>query len=623
MAKIQDTVDSFALKYAIPIDLVERICASFEGGCKFMHIANYFVRKGEDLLALDILHLGKEHYENLVEDQNYSELSELGQDIDELTARILLEEAKVYQRLGFYEESLVLFNEVEPRYGEESEYLGLRASLFKSMAFDGARPDQKSHYLTQAQDLYYQVYKNNKSQYWHGINTILVNFIKGDLAWTKSVLVDLERELKAQLNANQPDYWLLATLAEVMVYWYLLTDEMSFLDEATELYTDAQRLDSDISKMRSSVKNINLLLQATDNDVLKHYAALWFPKIQVIILPGALSDAEKQALIDKVSNLNLPDVPKHINVIAVPSATNRSLLQQLAQQVDHVDWLYLSSEDFNKMESLYGKKAIHARDDDKFWFLSGRQLATNSTVVKYWHDCFCGLERLVTKQFTHYSVTTFGSWIDLDSKCFQEEFPILADQDFQNQAVNGDLKSFIMGDLSGYSKYNDFQVRTFAHEIFSGIAKIADQFPSLIQRDGWGDAFYFVFDDQNECVDCALQIRGLIEKWQEGNIEEKLQLPAGISMRIAIDTAPLTQIRDHIENKTGYTGTFVSRVARMEPITPIGAVYCGIGCALLALKNDAEHICFNYMGINSLPKKYGVEHVFKIDDAAAQVRIAS
>ncbi|MBE1301747.1 MAG: hypothetical protein GJ680_17805 [Alteromonadaceae bacterium] len=618
MAKIDDTVDSFALKYAIPADLVERICDSFSGGCKFMHISYYFVRKGEDLLALDILHLGKGHYKSILESRDADEIAQLEYDIHGNIDELTIEEGKIYQRLGFFQEAMVSFDKVHDKYQTDIEYMGLRASLYKSMAFAANSEEEKLSLLTQSQELYYRVYRNNKEQYWHGINTVLVNFVKGDMPWCRNVLHDLDKEIASRMQNGERDYWLTATYAEVKVYWFLLTDEMDYLDAATELYAEAQLIDNDISKIRSSIKNINLLLETTNqNTLLSHYSALWFPKINVILLPGRMTQDETAQFKAKVEKLNLPDVPKHINIIAVPSKSNRDLLSQMGSQLDHVDWLYLSNEDFNTLEADVGKVKINSRDDDKFWFLSGRQLATNQTVIDYWSDCFTGLQKLIVRQFTHYDVTTFGRWIPHECETFTEEFPTLSPARVQNESVNGHLKSFLMGDLSGYSKYDDFQVKTFAQKVFGGISKIADKYGSLIQRDGWGDAFYFVFDDQKECLDCAMEIKDLISQWQREDIHEQWKLPAAISMRIAVDTAPLTQITDFIEGKTGYTGTFVSRVARMEPITPIGAVYCGIGCALKALENDFTGINFNYMGINSLPKKYGVEHVFKVDLVAA------
>jgi adenylate cyclase len=65
-----------------------------------------------------------------------------------------------------------------------------------------------------------------------------------------------------------------------------------------------------------------------------------------------------------------------------------------------------------------------------------------------------------------------------------------------------------------------------------------------------------------------------------------------LSLRIGLHSGPVYRCRDPIIESMTFTGTHVSRAARIEPITPPGQVYASQGfAALAAVEKVAEFTC--------------------------------
>mgnify|MGYP003694568937 CR=1 FL=1 len=101
---------------------------------------------------------------------------------------------------------------------------------------------------------------------------------------------------------------------------------------------------------------------------------------------------------------------------------------------------------------------------------------------------------------------------------------------------------------------------------------------SIIAKNTWGDGLYFVFSDVDLAGNFALQLADLVTKQ---NWEEK-GLPRGLNLRIALHAGPVYEFDDPVTGNPSYSGTHVSRAARIEPIAPPSLAYASEAFAALS-----------------------------------------
>jgi class 3 adenylate cyclase len=86
---------------------------------------------------------------------------------------------------------------------------------------------------------------------------------------------------------------------------------------------------------------------------------------------------------------------------------------------------------------------------------------------------------------------------------------------------------------------------------------------------------------------------------------EKKGLRPELNLRIALHAGPVYEFDDPITKSITFSGTHVSRAARIEPITPPGQVYASEAfAALSAAKRTCDFTC-DYVGQTPMAKGYG------------------
>ena len=125
-------------------------------------------------------------------------------------------------------------------------------------------------------------------------------------------------------------------------------------------------------------------------------------------------------------------------------------------------------------------------------------------------------------------------------------------------------------DVVGYSKLSEMEVAHFIQEFLGYLAEEMETYPyKPLTRNTWGDAFYFVFASVEDAAQFALTQRDLIRDTDWA----KRGLPPDINLRIALHTGPVYRFTDPLIKQLNFSGSHVSRAARIEPITPPGQVY--------------------------------------------------
>ena len=89
-------------------------------------------------------------------------------------------------------------------------------------------------------------------------------------------------------------------------------------------------------------------------------------------------------------------------------------------------------------------------------------------------------------------------------------------------------------------------------------------------------------------------------------------MDAAPRLRVALHHGPLFKGFDPVCKNPTFFGSEVSRTARIEPVTPLGAVYATESfAAILAMHAGSKYSC-NYAGRIDLAKKYGTFRMYRL-----------
>ena len=164
----------------------------------------------------------------------------------------------------------------------------------------------------------------------------------------------------------------------------------------------------------------------------------------------------------------------------------------------------------------------------------------------------------------------------------------------------------IFCDLVGASKLPERQCVDLFAALYRRVSEHLGAARSLLECNTWGDAVFLVFHDIVEAAEAALEIRRITDRLLENNPE------LDISFRIACHYGLAFEIHDCVRNVRAFTGSSVTKVARIEPVTPPGNVYVTASFAgkLAASRPDAYTL--EPVGQIALAKSFGRERVFNL-----------
>jgi class 3 adenylate cyclase len=89
-------------------------------------------------------------------------------------------------------------------------------------------------------------------------------------------------------------------------------------------------------------------------------------------------------------------------------------------------------------------------------------------------------------------------------------------------------------------------------------------------------------------------------------------LPPSLALRVSGHVGPTFRLRDPVLDKQSFTGTHVTRTARIEPVTPPGAVYVTEAFAAALEASNCDDLGCDYVGHLPTAKKYGRLRMYRI-----------
>jgi class 3 adenylate cyclase len=173
-------------------------------------------------------------------------------------------------------------------------------------------------------------------------------------------------------------------------------------------------------------------------------------------------------------------------------------------------------------------------------------------------------------------------------------------QEYSTANLSQDIKAMLFADVVGYGKLSEEIIPNFVQHFMGLVAELIEKSSyKPVTKNTWGDSFYLVFPNIKKAGHFALQLRDSISKtnWK---IKD---LPENLNIRISLHAGPVYYFKDPVLKKYKFTGSHVSRAARIEPITPPGEIYVSQEFAAIASAQGIRDFTFEYAGQVPLPKE--------------------
>ena len=171
------------------------------------------------------------------------------------------------------------------------------------------------------------------------------------------------------------------------------------------------------------------------------------------------------------------------------------------------------------------------------------------------------------------------------------------------------VRAMLFADVKGFSLLSDEESLTFANRVLGAFATVLERYRDDVRhRRTWGDALFLVLTDAPAAARCALDLQDAIASIDFAAVG----LPGHLALRLGAHLGPVFRYHDPVIDGPDFTGSHVSRAARIEPVTPPGAVYVTEPfAAALVLAGQRDLTC-DYVGHMPMAKDYGRLRMYRL-----------
>lgn len=518
------------------------------------------------------------------------------------------------------------------------------------------------------------------SSYWPGINAATLALARGDLdkatTLAESVLEQCEALAKPG-SKDENDYWILATIGEANLILGDLEEAGEKYGQAAELAYKTRSF-GDLCSTYRNVRILLDLLKLSEKDRQRIQSN--FRRPRVVIFAGHMIDQDRQVprfpaeLEDKVREALKRKIKEYGGVVGYSSAACGSdiLFLETVKELGGTTKVVLPYERnaFAKDSVAFAgekwMKRFHKvlKDADEVITASPYQkLSWGSVTYDYANLVLTGLAT-VYAQHLECDLQPLCIWnelpgdgeggtafivqrwqqrmgadaVDILNPCrfgpatkkgsasvrntaaarssmtpIQPVQRVPQKSKFLDQMV---VKALLFADMKGFSKLTEEQMPVFIETFFGLVGRLirrSDNGP--VTTEDRGDGVFCVFNTSRQAARFALDLNECLEAV---NSQKELKLKQELKVRIGLHAGPVHEFLHPITGKLAYTGTHVSRAARIEPVAPPGHVWASREFAAMASieqqavpKKTPDFDCV-YVGLTVWHKDYGVEPTFHV-----------
>lgn len=543
----------------------------------------------------------------------------------------------------------------------DEETLGVLARTYKDLWAQATDENEQQRQLQLAYKFYDEAHERS-SGYYSGINAATIALLLGQRERAVSLAREVReaclQELTHLSQISDDRYWPLATLGEAA----LILGEWN---EAEDWYAQAAEIGhAKFGELTSTRRNARLIIEYLNGDRQRIERFFRIPKVAVfsghmIDRPNRASPRFPAQLETAVSEEIHRRLVKHGAGLGYASAACGSDILFLESVLELEGKAYIvlpyAKEQFKKDSVEIASDPRWARRFEKVLerasdvLLASEQPMDESTLAfEYTNLLLHGLANIRAERFETDLVpiavwdgkagdgpggtaSVIERWRKLGydielinlEEILHEELPEIRSQaqpqPAQSQPADQKAKpapefgtrmmSLLFADAVNFSKLTEEQIPRFVRNFLGPISRMpamAKHAPEM--KNTWGDGLYFVFNSVFDAGMFALELADLMttSDW------EAQGLPKGLNLRIALHAGPVYSCIDPITGRPNFTGTHVSRAARIEPVTPPGQVYASQEFAALAAAERIGEFKCEYVGQTPLAKGYGTFPTFHV-----------
>lgn len=534
-------------------------------------------------------------------------------------------------RMGNGEQALELFREYALDKSPDAHHRSIAARIMKDAALATIDETDRQVALLSASKAYREIFEASEDAY-PGINAASLAFLGGrkeEAAGIAETLLDLPE------IANPQNYYDAATSAEAL----LIADRIE--DAADSLKNAGAMPDANAGARASSYKQLKIvsreagldqeathrLLQPVSPPTVIHFCGHMFVE----------DETEETKLTQAVSDfLGKHDVGYAYGALAAGS--DILIAEQVLKRGAELNIVFpFVQEDFiaqsvvpaggqwlDRFEACLGKannitfatEMHYVGDPDQFSYASKVAMGMSKLRAQYlgnkpkqlaiWDGvpsngpAGTGADVAAWETYGGSSETIAAGNINRDLN--RSEAP---DDDVHKRT----LAAILFTDFPGFSKLAESALPAFWNGIMGNMAKVLENYPGqILAQNSWGDALLAVTPDAPCAASLALELQTSLENFDY----TLLGMTESSGMRIGVHYGPAYETMDPITGKITLYGTEVSRAARIEPVTPPGAVFVTEPfAAILALEAPSEYRC-RYAGNIEFAKGYGTYPIYQL-----------
>lgn len=537
-------------------------------------------RRGEPLLAFDLAERG---------------LAELPEDLA-LRHRAVLALA----RAGSTAEALRRYGEYGLDAIDEPDVVSLRARLEKDQALAGGDP----HAALRAAALY-----ELASGYYPTINAASMRFVGGEPDRARA----LARRALEQVG-DEDSYYAAATVAEALL---LLGDEDGARDA---LRRAASRHDGDYGAVATTRRQLRVigapdeLLAELTAPTVVHYCGHRVTERHPV--PPAAAIAE--AVADHPAGYAFGSLASGADILFAEAFLAAGAELDVVLPFARDDFVALSvgdawAERFHRCldaatSVTYATEGNHLGDDVLFSYAA--ELAMGLALLRARH-----LDTDV-RQLAVWdggpAAGAAGTAVDVETwRGTGRPQTIIAMQgetvDVEPATSVRAVRTMLFGDIKGFSVLTDRQLAPFVEHVLGAFAGVLARHPVLYSNT-WGDGLFVVLPDPVSAARCALELQAAMTAIDLGGAD----LPAHLALRLGGHAGPIYALPDPVLGRMSFFGSHVARTARIEPITPPGAVYVTEAFAAALDLAGRPGLHSRYVGHVPAAKGYGRLRMYRL-----------
>jgi len=169
-------------------------------------------------------------------------------------------------------------------------------------------------------------------------------------------------------------------------------------------------------------------------------------------------------------------------------------------------------------------------------------------------------------------------------------------------------RAILVIDFPDFSRLPDEHIPTFHEYVMRPVAEVLAAYEEgLLYDNSWGDAIIAIFDRASLAAHFSLDLQARMAAVPFAEIG----LPRTLRPRVAGDFGRTWQGFDFVRKESTFYGLHVTRAARLEPVTPPGAVYVTHAFARAIMEEDLTLDC-EYVGELTTPKNFGTLAAYRV-----------